>query len=508
MELNIASFLSGVAAVHGHRPAVSLGDRVLHSYGELNERAQRLAGALRGPLGLNAGDRVALAMKNTPQYFEILLAAWHAGLCTVPINAKLHPREFAHIFEHSGAAACFVTDDLADSIRALKVPTLKHVVCVDEAAYEGLVESARLPLVATDAHSPAWIFYTSGTTGRPKGATLTHHNLMAMALRYYADIASVDETDCYFHAAPLSHGGGLYGLPHLMKGSHQIVTASRGFDCDEIFDLLEHHRNATFFCAPTMLTRLTNHPRSATAKVQNIRTIYYGGAPMYVEDLKRSIARFGACLYQIFGQGESPMTGVGLSKAMHLDFGHPKYEQRIGSTGVARTGVDVRVVDEGGRAVPPGELGEVVFRSDVVMQGYWNDPAATAAALRDGWLHTGDIGLMDEDGFVTLKDRSKDMIISGGSNIYPREIEEVLMLDARVFEVSVVGRPHADWGEEVVAFVVPHPGQTLREEELDALCLQHIARFKRPKAYVFTESLPKSNYGKILKTALRARLAE
>lgn len=509
LAANIAGFLPQIARIHGPRPAVSVGSEPFCNYAALAERVAGLAGALRNGLGLQPGDRVGLAMKNAPQYLEILLACWHGGLCAVPINAKLHQREFAYILENCGARVCFVTEDLADTISALRgeIEGLRRVVCVEDGEYESLVRGESLPLQATLIDEPAWIFYTSGTTGRPKGATLSHRNLLGMALRYYADIDPVSEADCYLHAAPLSHGGGLYGLPHLFKASHQIIPESRGFDAAEIFDLLEIHDNATFFAAPTMLTRLTGHRRAGAARVDAIKTIYYGGAPMYLEDMKRALTAFGPRFYQIFGQGESPMTGTGLSKALHADSAHPRFEQRLASTGVPRTGVDVRVVDEADRDVPAGELGEVLFRSDVSMRGYWNDPEATANTLRGGWLHTGDIGCFDEDGFLTLRDRSKDMIISGGTNIYPREIEEVLLTDHRVLEVSVVGRRHEDWGEEVVAFVVAHAGQTIRNEELDTLCLQNIARFKRPKAYYFVEELPKNNYGKVLKTELRRKLA-
>ena len=191
---------------------------------------------------------------------------------------------------------------------------------------------------------------------------------------------------------------------------------------------------------------------------------------------------------------------------MHVDDGHPRFEQRLASVGVARTGVEVRLVDEDGCDVPVGEIGEIICRSDVTMAGYWNNPRATANALRDGWLWTGDMGAFDEDGFLTLKDRSKDVIISGGSNIYPREVEEVLLQHAGVLEVSVVGRHHHDWGEEVIAFVVTKPGQVVNDHELDQLCLDNIARFKRPKQYVHIDELPKNSYGKVLKTELRARL--
>lgn len=502
--MNIASFLSSVARIHGHRPAVSVGDHVFCTYAGLYERVSCLASALRGSCGLAAGDRVAFAMTNTPQYFELFLACWHAGLCVVPVNAKLHPKEFAYIFEHSGARVCFTTPDLHASLRDLAgTAALERVVCIDDAVYRALLDAVPMECERTLESDPAWLFYTSGTTGLPKGAMLSHRNLMAMALRYYADIDAVDQEDCYFHAAPISHGGGLYGLPHLMRGSHQVVPESGGFDVDEIFDLLERYRNVTFYTAPTMLTRLTNSPRVKTARLDSIKTIYYGGAPMYLEDLKRAVAVFGSRLYQIFGQGESPMSGAGLSKVLHVDVSHPRYEQRLASVGIARTGVELRVVDADGRSLPPGEPGEVVLRSEVTMLGYWRNPDATAAAIRDGWLHTGDIGVLDDDGFLTLRDRSKDMIISGGSNIYPREIEEVLKRDPRVFEVSVVGRMHPDWGEEVVACVVAHPGQTVTAEELDRLCLANIARFKRPKVYLFFDALPKSGYGKILKSELR-----
>jgi acyl-CoA synthetase (AMP-forming)/AMP-acid ligase II len=234
--------------------------------------------------------------------------------------------------------------------------------------------------------------------------------------------------------------------------------------------------------------------------------MFYGGAPMYLENLKSALATFGPRLWQGYGQGETPNTITYLSKAMHVDDGHPRHEQRLASVGVARTGVEVRIVNDDGRDVPTGEIGEIICRSDVTMAGYWNNPDATAKALRDGWLWTGDMGAFDEDGFLTLKDRSKDVIISGGSNIYPREVEEVLLQHPDVLEVSVVGRHHEDWGEEVVAFVVPKPGRTVRDADLDALCLENIARFKRPKQYVRIDELPKNSYGKILKTELRARL--
>jgi long-chain acyl-CoA synthetase len=229
---------------------------------------------------------------------------------------------------------------------------------------------------------------------------------------------------------------------------------------------------------------------------------------MYVADLERALQLFGPRLYQLYGQGESPMTITGLTKRMHADTAHPRWRDRLGSSGVPRTGVLVKVVDDRDHELPPGEIGEVVTRSDCVMAGYWENPDATAETLRGGWLHTGDLGSFDEDGLLTLRDRSKDMIISGGSNIYPREIEEVLLRHPDLVEVSVVGRPHPEWGEEVVAFIVTRPPAEIATEALDRLCLDHIARFKRPRHYRFVDALPKNNYGKVLKTELRRLLTE
>jgi acyl-CoA synthetase (AMP-forming)/AMP-acid ligase II len=506
--MNIGQYLVAAAKSFPDRPAISLGDQLHARYGDFLLRVARLAAGMRALPGLAPGDRIGLAMKNCPQYLEAMYAAWHAGLCAVPINAKLHPREFAYILKNSGAKICLATTELAQLLTPLvgEIDSLERVICVDDAEYDKLLSGDPLALQPAEREDPAWLFYTSGTTGKPKGAMLTHRTLAAMTYRYYADIDYLTEADCMLHGAPLSHGGGLYALPHIAKASHQIIPASHGFDPAEIIDLTHIYENLTFFAAPTMLTRFAYHPNIGAARLDSIRTIFYGGAPMYVEDLKRTLDILGPRLVQAYGQGEMPNTITYLPKRMHADRAHPRYEERLASVGIARTGVAVRIVDPDGRDVATGQIGEVAARSDVCMAGYWNNKAATGQALRDGWLFTGDLGVMSEDGFLTLKDRSKDLIISGGSNIYPREVEEVLLLHPKVLEVSVIGRKHADWGEEVIAFVVPREGETIDKSELDQVCLDNIARFKRPKDYLFIEALPKNNYGKILKTELRIRL--
>jgi long-chain acyl-CoA synthetase len=325
---------------------------------------------------------------------------------------------------------------------------------------------------------------------------LTHRNMMFQTHAYFADIDKLGPQDGALHAAPLSHGSGLYGLPHFAAGAVNVMPESGHFEPAEIFELLEHWPNLSFFAAPTMIVRLLASPAARTP--HKLKTITYGGAPMYVADCLRALELFGPRLYQLFGQGEAPMTITGLPQSEHAKRSH------LETCGIARTGVEVKIFDEKDRELPAGEVGEIVTRSDCVMKGYWKNPDATAKALRGGWLHTGDVGALDAEGFLTIKDRSKDMIISGGANIYPREIEEVLLRHPAVAECSVVGRPHAEWGEEVVAFIVKKAD--VRTEELDSLCLDNIARFKRPREYRFVDALPKNNYGKVLKTELRKKL--
>jgi long-chain acyl-CoA synthetase len=504
--MNLALTLSNVAGHAGQRPALSWEGGTL-SYAELEQQVRRIAGALRGRHGLKPGARVALAMGNGPEFFPLLYGIWRAGLAAVPINSKLHAREMAWILGNAEAKLCIAGADIAEALSApdLGAGPLPPIVVVGGGDYFRLLEGAAAGEPCAAPQGEAWLFYTSGTTGRPKGAVLTHRNLLFSCHCYYADIDAIGVADCFLHAAPLTHGSGLYGLAHLARGSHNVILGG-SFEPERVFRALARYANVSLFAAPTMVSRLINHAGAATADTRGLKTLIYGGAPMYLSDLERAIALFGPRLYQVYGQGESPMTITGLDQAMHADRRQPRFAERLGSTGVARTGVAVRVVDDGGAALPPGEVGEIITRSDCVMQGYWNNPTANAQTLRGGWLWTGDLGSMDAEGFLTLKDRSKDMIISGGSNIYPREIEEVLLTHAHVLEAAVVGHPHPDWGEEVIAFVVARPGTEVTAESLDQLCLANIARFKRPRRYQFVAGLPKNNYGKILKTHLRQRL--
>ncbi len=504
--MNIASLLMRAARVMPERTAVFTGASPDASYGELATRSSALGLNLRRKFELALGDRVALIMTNCSAYLQCLFACWSAGLVCVPANAKLHSREIAYILENSEARVAFVTPDLAGVLSgALKLMSIRkpEVLDVASAEFQSFVRGELIPPAPSLPNDPAWLFYTSGTTGRPKGATLTHRNLLAMATSYLADVDTVTHEDCIIHAAPMSHGSGIYAVPYTMAMASHVVPGSGGFDPQEIFDLISYHRGAGFFAAPTMVNRLVNAPALKVADLKNLRTIVYGGGPMYVEDCKRAVAAFGPKLAQIYGQGESPMTITVLPKEYLVDSGHPSFDRLLASVGYAQAVVEVRTIGPQGENLLPGNVGEIVVRGDTVMAGYWNDDSATKEALGSGWLKTGDLGVFDDHGFLTLMDRSKDVIISGGSNIYPREVEEILLQHDAVAEVSVVGRPHSDWGEEAVAFIVLRPGFSVNAEDLDALCIANIARFKRPKAYVFLDAMPKNNYGKIVKRELR-----
>jgi long-chain acyl-CoA synthetase len=504
--MNVARLLVRAGGAAGGRPAVYEGAALRATYGALAGRVAALAGQMRGRFGLHPGDRVALVMANCWQYVEVLFAAWHAGLVAVPINAKLHPKELAFILDHAAARVAFASADLAPSLTA---PALEAVIDVDGRDYGALMAGGTpAPVAQRQPDDTAWLFYTSGTTGRPKGAMLSHRNLLAMTLSYFADVDAIAADDCIIHHAPMSHGSGMYILPHVAAAAAQVVPESRGFDPDEVLALLACHRGVSFFAAPTMVRRLIDSREAGRADTANLKTIVYGGGPMYVADCKRAMELQGPKLVQIYGQGESPMTITCLSRDNHGNRDHPRHEERLASVGVPHAVVEVMVADANDRPLPCGETGEVLVRGETVMTGYWRNPDATAETLRGGWLHTGDVGTLDSDGFLTLKDRSKDVIISGGSNIYPREVEEILLQHEGVAEASVVGQPDPEWGETVAAFVVTQPGATVTPDALERLCLDHLARFKKPRHYRFVAALPKNNTGKVLKTELRRLLSE
>jgi long-chain acyl-CoA synthetase len=497
--MNIALWLQRHGFATPEAPALGYGPKPSDSYGDLAGFTTIRARTLLRKYGLSAGDRVAIIAKNSRHYVKALYACWHAGLCVVPVNVKLHGLEIRYILENSGAKLAIVSEDMAGVVGGHAPEELMDMIVIGSAAWRALRAGEGMPAARVAPDHPAWLFYTSGTTGRPKGATLTHRNLAAMSFAYALEVDPIRPGDPILHAAPMSHGSGLYIMAHVMRGGVNVIPESGGFDPDEIFSQIAAWPRLSMFAAPTMIKRLVASP--CDCRNANIRTIIWGGAPMYVTDTVAALDRFGPCFAQIYGQGESPMTITVLPKDEVGDRADPRWLERLATAGRPYGCMEVCVTDEADRDVPAGEAGEIVCRGDPVMPGYWENPEANARAMRGGWLHTGDVGSFDQYGYLTLRDRSKDVIISGGSNIYPREVEEVLLKHPKVREASVIGRDDPEWGEVVVAYIAGEASA----DELDRLCLDQIARFKRPKAYVFVDALPKNSYGKILKTELRAR---
>jgi fatty-acyl-CoA synthase len=492
-DVNLFALLDEAAQRFPDRGAVFRGQSRCSTWSELRDRALRLAGALRERYP--AGARIAIASENRPEIVELLFGIWAAECAAVPINYKLHPREMSQILDDADVSHVFASRAIADQLDCAH-----PVENIEGEHYWRWLTAAPLTAPTTEPSTLAWLFYTSGTTGRSKGAMLTHRNLMAMSVAHLTDMDAPDEGCSLLHAAPMSHGSGLYIPAYVLRGARQVIPERGGFDPAEFLDLCEHHPRCSAFLAPTMVQRVveTGRPRPS-----ELRTIIYGGGPMYVNSIKKALAAFGPVFTQIYGQGESPMTITGLCRA---DYGTAD-DAILGSVGRARSGMEVAVLRGDGAAAAVGEIGEIVCRGDVVMSGYWRNPSATDETIRNGWLRTGDMGSLDTRGYLTLHDRSKDVVISGGSNIYPREVEEALLEHPEVSEACVVGAPDTEWGEIVVAFIVIGGADEISTADLDAHLLQRIARFKRPKRYLAVDELPKNSYGKVLKRDLRQQLA-
>lgn len=493
--MNLGTHLARSARLSPDAPALGDGLRQL-TYRQLDDRVSRLSdGLLRS--GLELGDRVAILMANRPELLETLYACFRAGLVAVPINSRLHPDEVRYIVSQAGARAIMAGPQHEASARgsgaAFVVPlgdTYERLIAGGDSGF------ADRPLAGD---TPAWLFYTSGTTGRPKGATLSHGNLLEMVVSCLANVTDYRASDTVLHAAPLTHGAGLYALAGIARGAFHLVPPSPPFDPVVVLETVARTRaTVVSFLTPTMVRLLIDAAAAVASDIRSLRGIVYGGGPMYAEDLRRAQATFGLILTQIYGLGETPMTVTYLPPAVPAEEG-----QELASVGTPHPNVELRLLDEAGADVPIGAMGEVCVRSAAVMLGYWNDSEATEEVLKGGWLHTGDLGRLDESGRLYLLDRKKDLIVSGGSNIYPREVEEVLIAYPGVASVAVIGVPDRHWGESVHAVVVPDPGVTLTAEELIEFCQARIASYKKPRTVDFVTELPVSGHGKVLKRELR-----
>ena len=511
--MNVSQLLAKSARAYPDRDALIFGAQ-RWTYVEFEARVNQLANGLTG-LGLQPGSRVALLMYNCPQMMEALFACFKAGCAAVPINFRLHPNEYAYIIDHSEAEVLVTSPEFSAVIAemAADIPRCRHLVSLDPAVkghlfFDELVD--RQPTSFADYEAMpddvAWLFYTSGTTGRSKGAMLTQRNLMAMTMSFYTGMCpGFSNREAVLHAAPLSHGSGLYALPNVGMAATNVILEQRSFDASVVLRSIEEHAITNMFVAPTMLKLLVDDPQLSACDLTSMRSFIYGGGPMMVDDLVKAMERLGNRLVQLYGQGESPMTITFLSHDDHVLNGDEKQTRRLASAGKPHPNLEIRIVDEDDNDLASGAMGEIVTRSDLVMKGYWRDEEATSASLKNGWLHTGDMGYLDDRGYLFIMDRSKDMIISGGENIYPREIEEVISTMPGVREVAVIGIPDPKWGEAVHAVVALVPGAELSADEIIGFCRDNIASYKKPKSVEFVDELPKNNYGKIVKKDLRTR---
>ena len=496
MTVNLALLLTNAARWFPDRPAVTWGVETI-TYGELDDQVVALDGWLRSQ-GLGRDTRVAVFMDNRPEFLVAMFGTWRCGASLVPCNARLTAEELSFLVSDSGAAIVITDETHAATARAAAGGA---IVCVAGPELRAILDIERPETVSgpVDVQSDdlAWLFYTSGTTGRPKGAMLSHGTLTFVTVSWLADLSPLDENDVTLHAAPLSHGAGFHALAATARAAHQVIPETASFEPLRILDLIRAYGVTNTWMVPTQIVMLTD-AAPPDPSLPSLQYVVYGGAPMTPAATERALRTFGPIFVQLYGQGETPMTATVLRREDHRP-------ELFGSAGRARPGVEVAIEDADGKPLALGNVGEVVVRGASVMSGYWGRPDATAESLREGWLHTGDLGRLTDDGVLYLLDRTKDMIISGGSNVYAVEVEQVLSEHPGVGDVAVIGVPDDLWGEIVVAVVVPAEGD-FDAAVLEQHCRASLAGYKIPRRWLQVESLPRNAYGKVVKRDLRARL--
>jgi len=494
--VNLASLLTNAATWFPDRPAVTWGTETL-SYRELEKRVVALDGWLRSH-DVGPDTRVAVFMDNRPEFLVAMFGTWRCGAALVPCNARLTAEELSFLLSDSGAAVVITDETHAVTARAAAGSA---IVCVAGPELRAILDTESTEVasgpVDVQPGDLAWLFYTSGTTGQPKGAMLSHDTLTFVTVSWLADLTPLDEIDVTLHAAPLSHGAGFHALAATARAAHQVIPDTPNFEPLRILDLVRAYGVTNTWMVPTQIVMLTE-AAPLDPDLPSLQYVVYGGAPMTAAATERALRRFGPIFVQLYGQGETPMTATVLRREDHSP-------ELFGSAGRARPGVEVAIQDADGRPLAPGDVGEVVVRGASVMSGYWGRPDATAESLRGGWLHTGDLGRLTDDGVLYLLDRTKDMIISGGSNVYAVEVEQVLSTHPSVDDVAVVGVPDDLWGETVVAVVVPAAGN-IDAAVLEQHCRASLAGYKIPRRWLQVESLPRNAYGKVVKRDLRAGL--
>jgi len=479
------------------------------SFAQMNQRVNRLANAIRA-LGCDQGDRVAVLHENCFQYIEIYFAAAKAGLPVVPLNYRLSQQELAYILQDSGARVLFFGGKFQPLVGALRsnAPQLTSYVCIDQdpgdsLRYEDLLAAAplRKPEVRVDESEIAVLGYTGGTTGLPKGVMSTHRNIISSCYNTALE-RKLRPGLAFLNVPPLFHAADTNSMFtfSFMGGTNVIATT---FDPDLILHQIQQHRITHLLLVPAMILRMLDHPNFGQYDLSSLQVIYYGTAPMPVEPLRKAMAAFKCGFSQTYGATETFVPITILQPEDHLPNGNQEQIRRLASAGREVIGVQVKVVDSKGNEMTPNQVGEIAVKGNNVMKGYWNKPALTGEVLKDGWYFTGDMGRMDELGYLFVVDRKKDMIISGGENIYPTEIENILFRHPAVADAAVIGVPDENWGEAVKALVVLKQGVTASEPELIEFCKSRLASFKKPRSVSFVSELPRSGAGKLLKRELR-----
>jgi long-chain acyl-CoA synthetase len=494
MGLNLASLLTESAERSPELPAIRLGEIEL-SYSELDERSARLAGLL-GEKGVGPGDRVGVMLPNVPEFPVAYYGVLRVGAIVVPMNVLLKRREIAFYLEDSGSKLLLAWHGFAAEARESAADAGVEMIEVEPASFAELLAEHEPAegLHETAENDTAVILYTSGTTGKPKGAELTHRNLFRNADVSSRTTCEIAGGDVVLGALPLFHSfGQTVGMNASLKVGACLTLVPK-FDPGEALATMQRDRVTHFYGVPTMFGALLHHPERESCDTSSLRTCITGGASMPVEVLRGFEEAFGAVVLE--GYGLSETSPVACSN-------HPDKARKAGSIGTPIEGVEMRVVDENDEPVAQGEVGEIVIRGHNIMKGYWQRTDATEAAMRGGWFHSGDLGRIDEDGCFYIVDRKKDMIIRGGYNVYPREVEEVLFEHPKIREAAVVGVPHDEWGEEIGAAVVLHQGEELAPEEVSAYVKERIAAYKYPRLVWFLDDLPKGPTGKILKREIK-----
>lgn len=492
--MDIREIVNRSARLYRDRPAITSEGRSL-TYGMVHERTNRLANGLLA-MGLQAGERIAILTHNDIHFLEYQFAAAKCAFVQVPLNARLSLEEQIYILNNSEAAMLLYSEEFAGPLQEIRtaVPSIRATIRLGaegDDSYEAFLAAQSTdepPALATADASPLYIlFYSSGTTGQPKGVMLTQANWLVVAELLLLEYTPMHRSDVILHLQPLTHGGGFFLLPAFARGAHSIVP--RRYEPRSTLRLIEQHRATILKLVPTMLVQLLQEEQKFD--LRSLKHIVYGASPMPYRPLQRALEVFGPILTQLYGQAECPMTISVLPESEHVR------ADRLRSAGRPCLLTEVRVVDEDGSVMPPGEVGEITVRGPQMMQGYWANPEMTRKTMRDGWIYTGDLGFMDDEGYVFLVDRRNDMIISGGFNVYPREIEDWAYTNPSVLEAACVGVPDDTWGQVVGLVVVPKAGADLSQAEIEASSREHFPTFKRPRVVRVVDAIPKNANGKI-----------